>query len=217
MSTIDFRKMRETLYSGVIADILDELGYRNQAMRSDIRPLKDDDVVAGRAYTVLAADVYDIPAEPYKLEFEAVDSLSPDDVMVATTNGSVCSGFWGELLSTVSQCRKATGAVIDGMSRDSRKIRDMDFTLFCRGFNPLDSKGRTDVIAHNVTIECGGVTVHPGDLVFGDYDGIVVIPANAAEETLRRAYEKVDAENVVREAILAGASAREVWNTYHIL
>jgi regulator of RNase E activity RraA len=217
MATIDFKRMRETMYSGVIADILDELGCRNQVMRHDIRPLKPDDVIAGRAYTVLAADVYEIPAEPYKLEFESVDSLSPDDVLVATTNGSTCSGFWGELLSTVSLCRGATGAVIDGMSRDSRKIRDMDFTLFCRGFNPLDSKGRTDVIAHNVVIECGGVAVHPGDLVFGDCDGLVVIPAKAAEEVLRKAYEKANAENVVRDAILAGASAREVWDKYHIL
>ena len=217
MSTIDFTQMRKKLYSGVIADILDELGYRNQAMRHDIRPLKPEDVVAGRAHTVLASDVYEIPAEPYQLEFEAVDTLAPDDVLVATTNGSTCCGFWGELLSTVSLCRKATGAIIDGMSRDSRQIRNMDFPLFCRGFNPLDSKGRTDVIACNVSIECGGVLVHPGDIVFGDYDGIVVIPAAVAEECLRRAYEKVDAENVVRDAILAGASAKEVWNKYHIL
>jgi regulator of RNase E activity RraA len=114
-------------------------------------------------------------------------------------------------------CRKATGAIIDGMSRDSRMIRNMDFTLFCRGFSPLDSKGRTDVIAHSVTIECGGVTVHPGDIVFGDYDGIVVIPAQIADECLRKAYEKVDAENVVRDEILAGASAKDVWEKYHIL
>ena len=217
MPFIDFQQMREKLYSGVVADILDELGFRNQAMNHHIRPLKHDDVIAGRAFTVLATDVYEIPAEPYKLEFEAVDNLSPDDVLVATTNGSVCSGFWGELLSTVCMCRKATGAIIDGMSRDSGKIRQMGFTLFCRGFNPLDSKGRTDVIAHSVTIDCGGVTVHPGDIVFGDFDGIVVIPAQIAEECLRRAYKKVEAENVVREEILAGASAKEVWEKHHIL
>lgn len=217
MSAIDFKQMREKLYSGVIGDILDELGYRNQAMSNDIRPLKHDDVIAGRAYTALATDVYEIPAEPYKLEFESVDSLSEDDVFVATTNGSVCSGFWGELLSTVCMCRKATGAIIDGVSRDSRKIRDMNFTLFCRGFNPLDSKGRTDVVAHNVTIECGGVTVHPGDIVFGDYDGVVVIPSQVAEECIKRAYEKVTAENVVRDEILAGASAKEVYAKYQIL
>ena len=215
--SIDFKKMREQMYSGLLGDILDEKGYRNQAMRHDIRPLKPEDVVAGRAYTVLATDVYEIPAEPYRLEFESVDSLSADDVLVANTNGSTCSGFWGELLSTVCICRKATGAIIDGMSRDSRKIREMNFTLFCRGFNPLDSKGRTDVIAHNVSIECGGVKVNPGDVVFGDYDGIVVIPAAIAEEVIRLAYEKMDAENVVRDAILAGASAKEVYAKYQIL
>jgi regulator of RNase E activity RraA len=127
---IDFELMKEKLYSGVVADILDDFGFRNQAMRFDIRPLREDDVVAGRAFTCLAVDVYKIPEEPYKYELETVDSLSPDDVLVATTNGSVSSGFWGELLTTVSQCRGAAGAVIDGFSRGTRKIKKMNFPLF---------------------------------------------------------------------------------------
>lgn len=214
---IDFSAMKKTLYSGVLADILDETGHRDQAMHHGLRPLAPGDVVAGRAFTVLATDVYAIPAEPYKLEFEAVDSLEQDDVFVATTNGSTASGFWGELLSTVCVARGGTGAIIDGMIRDSRQIVAMGFPVFCRGFNPLDSKGRTDVIAYREPILCGGVLVRHGDIVFGDYDGIVVIPAAIAEDVIARAFAKVDAENVVREAILAGASAREVWNTYHIL
>lgn len=217
MSYIDFDLMREKLYSAVIADILDELGFRDQCMDHGINPLNADDVICGRAFTCLAADVYEIPASPYEKEFKTVDSLKKDDVLVATTNGSVCSGFWGELLSTAAVGHGAAGAVIDGLSRDTRAIRKLGFPLFLRGTHPADSKGRTDVIDYDCDIRCGGVAVHPGDIVFGDYDGIVVIPQAVEEECVRRAFEKVQAENVVRAELLAGASAEEVWNKYHIL
>jgi len=217
LSCLDFDLMKEKLYSAVIADILDEMGYRNQAMNHTIHPLCEDDVVVGRAFTVLAADVYDIPEKPYEKEFKSVDSLSPGDVVVASTNGSVCSGFWGELLTTAAVCRGAVGAVLDGMSRDTKAIRKMKFPLFLRGTNPLDSKGRTDVIDYQCTVQCGGITVRPGDYVFGDYDGIVVIPQEIAEEVVKLAFEKVAAENVVRDALLAGSTAEEVYNKYHIL
>lgn len=215
--TMDFQVIKAGLYSGLLADILDEMGYRNQAMHYTIHPLKEDDVVVGRAFTVLATDVYDQPEEPYKLEFQAVDKLSQGDVLVATTNGSICSGFWGELLTTAAMGRGASGAVLDGMSRDTRAIRKLAFPLFLRGTNPLDSKGRTDVIDYQCTIECGGVTVHPGDLIFGDYDGVVVVPADIAEEVVEKAFQKAGAENEVRDAIRNGLSATETWNTYHIL
>ena len=217
MSCIDFEKMRQKLYSAVIADILDELGYRDQCMDHGINPLREDDVVCGRAFTCLAADVYTIPEKPYEMEFKTVDSLKKDDVLVATTNGSVCSGFWGELLSTAAVGHGAAGGVIDGLSRDTRAIRKLNFPLFIRGTHPADSKGRTDVIDYNCDIICGGVAVHPGDIIFGDYDGVVVVPQAAAEECIKKAFEKVEAENVVRAELLAGASAEEVWNKYHIL
>ena len=213
---INFKQMKETLYSGVIADILDEYGYRNQVMTPNIRPLKEDDIVVGRAFTCTAIDVCEIPAQPYKLELETVDSLQENDVLVAATNNSF-SGFWGELLTTVALKRGATGAVIDGLSRDTRKIRNMDFPLFLTGFCPLDSKGRTDMILNQTPILCGGVTVKPGDIIFGDYDGIVVIPSAIAEEVIEKSFEKVNSENVVRDAILGGMSATEVYEKYHIL
>ncbi len=215
--TVNFAEMREKLYSAVIVDVLDTLGYRNQAMRGDIRPLDQQDIVVGRAFTVLATDVYEIPAHPYKMELEACDHLKKDDVLVATTNGSTASGFWGELLSTVCMVRGANGAIIDGPTRDTRKIRNMDFTVFARGMNPLDSKGRTDVIAYDVPILCGGVQVKTGDIIFGDYDGIAVIPQEVEEEALKMAFEKVSAENVVRDEVLRGVSATEVYEKYHIL
>lgn len=217
MSKIDFNLCKEKLYSAVIADILDEMGYRNQAMANDILPLKENDVVCGTAFTVLATDVYDIPAEPYKLEFESVDHLQPGDVMVATTNGSTCSGFWGELLTNGCIKRGAVGCILDGYSRDTRAIRELPFSLFLKGTNPLDSKGRTDVINYQCTVICGGVEVHPGDVVFGDYDGVVVVPKDVAEECIERAFKKVDAENVVREELRSGVSTTEVYAKYGIL
>lgn len=212
-----FEEMKETLYSAVIADILDEMGYRNQAMANDILPLKVDDVVCGTAFTVLATDVYEIPAEPYKFEFEAVDHLQPGDVMVATTNGSTCSGFWGELLTNGCLKRGAVGCVLDGYSRDTKEIRKLPFSLFLKGTNPLDSKGRTDVIAYQCTVVCGGVEVHPGDVIFGDCDGIVVVPKDIAEECIDRAFEKVKAEDVVRDELRSGVSTTEVYAKYGIL
>ena len=217
MGYINFEKMRKECYSALFADILDEMGYRNQAMDYRIMPLNPDDVVCGRARTCLATDVYTIPENPYEKEFKTVDGLKKDDVLVATTNGSICSGFWGELLSTAAKGHGAAGCVLDGLSRDTRAIRRLGFPLFLKGTNPLDSKGRTDVIEYNTTIVCGGVTVNPGDIIFGDYDGVVVIPQEIAEECVERALEKGNAENTVRNELLAGASAEEVWNKYHIL
>lgn len=220
MSTQDqpgLSELRNRLYSAVICDILDEVGVRGGAMNHLIRPLVPDMVAVGRAFTMLATDVYEIPEQPYKLELEAVDAVRPGEVIVATTNGSVSSGFWGELLSTAAVGRGASGAVIDGLTRDSKRIMSMDFPVFVRGTSPYDSKGRTDVIAYQIPIVCGGVRVNPGDLVFADLDGIVVIPRELEQEVIKRALDKVNGENRVREELLAGVSAKEVFAKYHIL
>jgi len=213
---MDFKKIRKELYSGVVADILDEFGYRNQVMTPEIRPLRDCDVLAGRAFTCAAVDVCEIPEQPYKLELETVDALSEDDVLVAATKNSF-SGFWGELLTTVAKKHGAAGAVIDGYSRDTRKIREMDFPLFLSGYCPLDSKGRTELVSKQTPVLCGGVTVCPGDIVFADFDGIVIIPSSIAEDVIEKCFEKVHGENMVRKEMLNGMSATEAYEKYHIL
>ncbi len=213
---MDFERIRKELYSGVIADILDEFGYRNQVMGPSIRPLKETDVVAGRAFTCAAVDVCEIPEEPYKLELETVDSLQENDVLVAATRDSF-SGFWGELLTTVAKKHGAAGAVIDGFSRDTRKIREMDFPLFISGYCPLDSKGRTELISNRAPVLCGGVIVHQGDIIFGDFDGIVVIPSSIEDAVIKKCFEKVNSENLVRKEMLSGMSATEAYEKYHIL
>jgi 4-hydroxy-4-methyl-2-oxoglutarate aldolase len=203
------------LYTPVVADVLDRLGYRAQCLRADIRPLVLGQTVAGFARTVQTVEVAGgIPAQPYQGEMAAVDALGPGDVMVV----SRCEwSFWGELLSTAARYRGCRGVVIDGYTRDTRAIRAMGFPVFCRGVHPADSLGRLDVTAHDVPIRCGGVDVRPGDLVLADDDGVVVIPQLAAEEVLARAEEKVGGENLVRVKLAEGMSVAEAFRRYGVL
>ena len=209
--------MRKRFYAAVIADILDDYGYRNQVMSHIIRPLKPETVVAGRAKTVLCSEVYEIPELPYQKEIEAVDRLTANQVLVCTTNGSVRYSFWGELLSTAAVARSATGAVIDGFTRDTRAIIEMDFPVFAIVRLPTDSKGRGEVVDYDVPIDCGGVTVNTGDIVFGDDDGVVVIPQEVEQQVIQSAFRKVSQENQIRQELLEGASVRSVFDKYGIL
>lgn len=212
-----FQLMREQLYAAVLCDALDQAGYREQAMRADIRPVYPDAVVVGRAMTVQSVDVYEFSENSYDKEIAAVDSLKPGDVMVASTQNSTRTCLWGELLSTAAVARGANGAVIDGYTRDVRLIQRMQFPVFSTGMYPVDSAGRGAVIDFNCTVNCGGVIVHPGDLIFGDYDGIVVIPQDAARDVIEKALAKVQGENVTREELQKGATLREVYNKYGVL
>jgi len=212
-----FDLMVEKLYAAVISDSLDKIGLRDKGMRHDIRPLYPEAIVVGRALTVLCVDVYEVSPEPYKLEMEAVDSLGLNDVLVCSTNRSTRTCFWGELLSTASRARGARGAVIDGFSRDTKQIIEMQFPVFCTGISAIDSQGRSEVIAYNAPIECGDVLVNPGDIVFGDHDGVVVIPKGVEEEVIEAALEKVSGENLTREELLKGVKLTEVYKKYGIL
>ena len=212
-----FEMMEDQLYAAVISDALDAVGFREQVLRHTIRPLLPETVVVGRAMPVLCLDVYEIPDEPYQQEIAAVDSLKQNDVIICSTNGSTRICFWGELLSTAAQVRGARGAVIDGFIRDIRKIVSMRFPVFTTGLSPVDSNGRGEVVAYNVPIECGGVTVNPGDIVFGDADGVVIIPQSVEQKVVEAALEKVGGENQTREALREGATLREVYDKYGIL
>lgn len=202
------------LYTPVVADVLDKLGFRQQSLRADVRPLFPDAKTAGYALTVHTTPIDEAPAAPYAGELAAVDALQKDDVMLV----SECNwSFWGELLSTAARYRRCNGVIIDGYTRDSQAIIEMGFPVFCRGIHPADSLGRLDVLGHNVPINCGGVLVQPGDLVLADYDGVVVVPFDAAEETLRLAEEKVSGENLVRKALAGGMSTTEAFKKFGIL
>jgi 4-hydroxy-4-methyl-2-oxoglutarate aldolase len=208
---------KDLLYSAVLADVLDALGHRTSALPPSLRPLRPEWRLFGRAATLSALPVACEPADPYAVELECIDALRPGDVLVATMNGDRGSALWGELLSTAARAHGATGAVIDGLTRDAAKIVQMDFPVFAAGFSPLDSKGRIDGVCHGQPIRVGECVVRPGDWVFGDIDGIVVVPAALADEAFPRALEKVRGENRVREELLKGRSVREVFAEYGIL
>jgi regulator of RNase E activity RraA len=209
--------LRDKLYVAAVSDILDSLGLTEQAMTANIRPITSEMRVIGRAHTVLTTDIYERPAEPYHMEIAAVDSLKAGDVMVACPNGSERTCLWGELLSTAARCRGATGAIIDGHTRDAKKIIEMDFPVFCTGYRPVDSSYRSQVVAFGVPVRVGGVLVNPGDIIFGDFDGIVAIPREVLEEAVTKALAKVEGENNSRKMLLEGYSLRDVFDKYGVL
>lgn len=205
------------LYAAVISDSLDQLGVRGQAMREYLRPVHDKCKVAGFAHTVSCSDIYHIPDDPYGLEIETIDSLLPGEIAVVGTQKSQRNAPWGELLSTAAKARGARGAIIDGLIRDVKKIEELGFPVFATGMKPVDSMGRGLVTAHNQPVECGEVIVHPGDFVFADYDGVVVVPAAILKQVLDLATDKVQRENSSRAELMAGAYLRDVYEKYGVL
>jgi 4-hydroxy-4-methyl-2-oxoglutarate aldolase len=205
------------LTSAVLADTLDALGHRHSALPHTVRPLKPGWKICGRAATLQMARVDRDPEHPYAVEMECIDRLRPGEVLVASTGADVSSALWGELLSTAARARGAVGAVTDGLTRDSARILAMDFPVFAAGFSPLDSRGRLDGVAHGIPVRLGACTVRPGDWVFGDVDGVVVVPAEMAEQAFARALDKVRGENTVRAELARGRGLREVFAEHGIL
>ena len=174
----DLKDIRGRLFASLLSDVLDALGCMNQAMPARIRPLDDASIMVGRARTALFADIYEVRPDvnPYELEIALIDSLKPDEIPVFSCGATGRIAPWGELLSTASKGRGAAGALMDGLVRDIRAIRTMGFPVFHGGIGPLDSKGRGRIVELDVPVECAGVRVCPGDLIFGDADGVVVVP-----------------------------------------
>jgi len=216
-----FAFMREKLYVPVVCDVLDAMGYRNQAMHQRLRPLLPDMRkcgLAGRARTFrwMESD-YVVEESPFGVEIEAIDSLKPGDVVIHSTDFAGTNAPWGELMSTIAKRNGAAGCICDSQIRDCVRIIEMGFPVYYTGIRPLDSVGRGRVMAYDVPVRCGGVLVNPGELVFADFDGIVVVPRAIEAEVLRQAAEKVGKENSSRAELLAGKTLREVYDTYHVL
>jgi len=209
--------MRKSLYSAVVCDALDSLGCRNQSPCVPLRPMTTNGLLVGRCKTTLWADMFHEDPRPYELELKAVDECQPDDVLVAAADGSMRSGIWGELLSTAATNRGCAGAIVDGAVRDVARMTDMRFPVFARGTCVYDSRDRQRVIDIDVPVEICGVRFCPGDLLFADVDGVVVVPREVESETIRRAWDKVHAENNVRDAIRNGMKATEAWEEYGVL
>lgn len=212
-----FEIMEKELYTAVCCDIMDSYGYRKQAMRHDLRPIDENLVVVGRAKTLLAADIQETYDNPYKKEIEALDSVQEGDVVVIDSNRSTSNGIWGELLSTVAVMRGGRGAVVDGLSRDVGKMKKMKFPLFTVGSSPLDSQGRAYIFDYDCPILCGGVRVEPNDVIFGDIDGVIVIPKKIVEDVVEAALDKVSKENTTRKELLEGKLLKDVYEKYGVL
>jgi regulator of RNase E activity RraA len=215
----DLLPLKEKLFASVLSDCLDAAGHRNQAMHARIRPLDEALVLCGRARTALYVDVYDAPEgeNPYELEIRLIDDLKRDEVPVFACGASGRIAPWGELLSTSAKARGAAGAVMDGLTRDIRAIREKRFPVFAGGIGPLDSKGRGRIVALDLPVEVGGARVCPGDLVFGDADGVVVVPRDVEARVVAAALAKVSGENATREALARGEKLAEVFKRHGIL
>ena len=216
-----FTFIKENLYVAAVCDILDELGYRNQAMHQRLRPLLPDPENCGfigraRTFRWMETD-YVVEENPYGLEIEAMDSLKSGDVVVHSTDYSGTNAPWGELMSTISMKKGVAGCVCDSQIRDCIRIMKMKFPVFYTGIRPLDSKGRASVQAYDVPVRCGEVVVFPGDIVYADFDGIVVVPQAVENDVFMKAKEKVNSENLTRKELLKGKSLREVYNKYKAL
>ena len=214
-----FAWMRKHLYVPAVCDVLDSLGSRDRAMQERLRPLDPSHcVIVGRARTFRWMDTdYVIDTDPYGLEIAAMDSLGPGDVAVHSTDAAGTNAPWGELMSTVAKRNGAVGCICDSNIRDCQKIIAMEFPVFYAGIRPLDSLGRGRVMAYDVPVRCGGVLVNPGELVFADFDGVVVLPRDVEEEVLARAFDKVTKENHSRRDLLNGDSLRTVFDRYGVL
>ncbi|HJN59529.1 MAG TPA: RraA family protein [Alphaproteobacteria bacterium] len=212
-------RARGILYTPVISDTLDSIGILSQALPPGVRPLDESLVLCGRARTGLYMPVYhdDAALNVYEHEIALVDDLKPGDVAVFSCAGHMRIAPWGELLSTAARARGGLGCVTDGLVRDVRMIREMKFPVFAGGIGPLDTKGRAKMMLADVPAEIGGAVIAPGDIVFGDVDGVVAIPQGIAEEVLATAMQKVASENQVRGELEGGAKLKDVFDKYGIL
>ncbi|MDN3687053.1 RraA family protein [Cyclobacterium jeungdonense] len=211
------QEMEEKLYVAVISDALDGLGFTAQSPDISFSIHTGKVKLVGRCKTTLWSDLYHMDPNPYELELKAVDDCQPGEIFIAAAAGSNRSGIWGELLSTAARNSGCTGALVDGSIRDISKINDMGFTVFAKGKRVYDSQNRQRVIDIDVPVEIGGVRFCPGDLVFCDEDGVVVIPQEVEEAAIEKAMLKVNAENITRDEIKKGMKATDAYKKYGVL
>jgi regulator of RNase E activity RraA len=211
-----FALVRAELYTPVVGDILDGIGLYHQFLPPAIQPLREEMKLVGRAMPVLMIDVFGPQAEPFGRLTEALDQLEPGDIYLAAGGGMRCA-YWGELLTATARMRGANGAIVDGYHRDTPQVLAQNWPVFSRGRFAQDSGVRTKVVDYRCPIEIGGVWVEPGDLVFGDLDGVVVVPHRRESEVVDKALEKARGEKVVRKAIEAGMSSTDAFRKFGIL
>lgn len=204
------------LYTPVVGDILDDLGFTHQFLPQPIQPMREEMKLAGRAMPVLMIDVYGKQAQPFGKLTEALDQLQSGEIYLAS-GGEMRCAYWGEILTATAKKRGAVGAVINGFHRDTPQVLSQNWPVFSRGRFAQDSGVRTQVADFRCPIEVGGVRVAPGDLVFADLDGVLIIPRQVEAEVIQRALEKARGEKLVRKDIEAGMSSTAAFRKYGIL
>ncbi|MDP2984332.1 MAG: RraA family protein [Candidatus Latescibacter sp.] len=214
-----FDFMEKYFYAGALSDILDEMGYPECAISpySMIRPLYPEAVCAGRVRTLLNAPARTGTVDPYRLAIELVDSLKPGEVSVASSDKPIECGIMGELSAMAMTRRGARGCIVDGYTRDARKIIQRRFPTFARGVSPIDTTERVMVIEYDCPVIIGGRRAVPGQIVFADLDGIILIPKAVETEVIQEAAKRVNVETQVRDNLSEGATMRDVWDKYHVL
>ena len=211
-----FSLIRKYLYTPVVGDLLDNLGRYHQFLPQAVRPLRESMVVVGRAMPALMIDIHGPQKKPFGLLTEALDSLSPGDVYICGGGNMRCA-YWGELLTATAKTRGAVGAVVDGFHRDTPQVLSQNWPVFSRGPYAQDSSVRTAVVDFNCPIEINGVWIEPGDLVFADIDGVVIVPRALERDVVSKALVKARGEKEVRAAIENGLSATEAFRRFGIL
>ena len=202
---------KHSLYSGIICDVLDGLGHRNQAISNAIYGLTENTVIFGPAFTSIGTQVYSMPENPLIAQTRVVDQLGEGEIYVLVTRGEYCCAVFGELFATAINQRKGAGVLLDAYARDIKALKEMDFPLFYRGTNPKTSKGRCEINECQIPVIMDGVTINPGDYIFGDCDGVVIIPKDLIEEVLDRAFALIKDEDRVRDGLLSGDSLEKVY------
>ena len=220
-----FRLFETELFVAVVGDVMDTIGLRHQFLPPVFRPVDERMRLLGRAMPVLETDIFPsddgathnpLMKKAFGLMFEALDDLKPGEIYVAS-GASPRYALWGELMSTRAKILGARGALLDGFARDIDGIRALDFPCFCTGYYAQDQGARGKVIDYRCALEIGGIRIQPGSLLFGDKEGVVVIPRDAEEEVVRLALEKVRGEKLVAKAIREGMSAVDAYKTFGIM
>ena len=213
------QECREKLYTAVIADTLDSMGFHKQVLQPGIFALDPEIKLCGLARVGLYMPIYhdDENVNVYEHEIALVDDLKINEVAVLACNGDKNIAPWGELLSTRASYLGAAGCLTDGCVRDSSSIREMKFPVYSNGTNPVDTKYRGKMMMADVPGEIAGVNVEKGDLVFGDRDGVLIVPSKILDEVIEKALTKIASENTVREELRAGNTLTDVFAKHKIL
>lgn len=211
-----FQEMKEKLYTPVVGDILDELGYTHQFLPQSIKPMKPDMKIAGLAMTVLMIDVFGVQEKPFGRLCECLDQIEENEIYIAAGGTRRCA-YWGELLTATAKSRKGNGAVIDGWHRDTPQVLEQEWPVFSMGSYAQDSSVRTQVVDYRCPIEIGQVHIESGDYIFGDQDGVIVIPGQIASEVVEKALLKAGKEKELRRAVESGMKVSDAFKIYGVL